>query len=560
MYKLIIALLGFASCACVSPSRTPFTGTLPRDVALDMAGRLELSATGVLHLALADSCAQGAASALAAAIECTASTLSRIEVVATAPWRQDTHGKWIDASHLVFEINWKETGLDPLAENTAAVLSQPWRIAGTEWRPSAADVRSMLELLGTATGTEVEISSDGPAPSLEVTKFDVEGGKLFGGASNTLVIEITNRGPGIAYRVTTTTRSNIDALHDQRLSFGLIKPGARKVRRVKLSVPGAERTPDTMLVLILGEGNGFAPGNVSRRIPIEPYMPVPKLGMNCVIPGYSGDRPDIDSGEKLVVSCKVSNTGDAVADSVGLEISIAASLQGRSSVQAIPPGTQATFHVAMVLPRELPVNSQVELVVVARGAQLPVAAQMKLGAMVRKPKLCIAGKLTREQYEAKMDKLRTAFVAGDVTQSQFDRYDAEFVACLSVTSKGGQAASRPSTSGNAATRPVTTRLGAAAPSSPSGVPAENCDDIDVSKVMRNAKSQFDAKNARLALEIVSKALECKQSQLLHRAATFYACRSGNAEAARQHISQVRTEDRSPLSQVCRSEGIVLLDL
>ena len=50
--------------------------------------------------------------------------------------------------------------------------------------------------------------------------------------------------------------------------------------------------------------------------------------------------------------------------------------------------------------------------------------------LVRKPRLCEPGQLTRAQYQAKIAELRTAVTAGDITQAQFDRYDAELVACL----------------------------------------------------------------------------------------------------------------------------------
>jgi hypothetical protein len=40
------------------------------------------------------------------------------------------------------------------------------------------------------------------------------------------------------------------------------------------------------------------------------------------------------------------------------------------------------------------------------------------------------GQLTLAQYNAKIDVLRAAVAAGDLTQEQFDRDDAELIACL----------------------------------------------------------------------------------------------------------------------------------
>ena len=40
------------------------------------------------------------------------------------------------------------------------------------------------------------------------------------------------------------------------------------------------------------------------------------------------------------------------------------------------------------------------------------------------------GQLTRAQYRTKLNELRAAVAAGDLTQAQLDRYDAELVTCL----------------------------------------------------------------------------------------------------------------------------------
>jgi hypothetical protein len=52
--------------------------------------------------------------------------------------------------------------------------------------------------------------------------------------------------------------------------------------------------------------------------------------------------------------------------------------------------------------------------------------------MVRKPRLCVFGQLTREAYRGKIVQLRAAVSAGDLTEAQLDRYDAELFACLEL--------------------------------------------------------------------------------------------------------------------------------
>ena len=104
--------------------------------------------------------------------------------------------------------------------------------------------------------------------------------------------------------------------------------------------------------------------------------------------------------------------------------------QGHSAPQPVPAGRRATIDVAITAPRGAPDqragrdrDHRARPRVVALGAR-------DGGRVVRKPRLCEPGQLTRAQYQAKIAELRTAVTAGDITQAQFDRYDAELVACL----------------------------------------------------------------------------------------------------------------------------------
>ena len=72
----------------------------------------------------------------------------------------------------------------------------------------------------------------------------------------------------------------------------------------------------------------------------------------------------------------------------------------------------------------------VEIAITARDRASSRSARTTVTGVVRKPRLCEPGQLTRAQYQAKIAELRAAVTAGDITQAQFDRYDAELVACL----------------------------------------------------------------------------------------------------------------------------------
>ena len=211
---------------------------------------------------------------------------------------------------------------------------------------------------------------------------------------------------------------------------GAIKPGADKVHKRQATLPASETAHDTMLVLALSEGNGAAPRNASRRIPIEPSTAAPVLAMRCAIVGHEAARPDLDAGQNLMVRCQVENTGNAEARQVNLDAAIGDGAQGHSAPQPVPAAGRATIDVAITVPRGLPINAPVEIAITARDRASSRSARATVVGVVRKPRLCEPGQLTRAQYQAKIAELRSAVTAGDITQAQFDRYDAELVACL----------------------------------------------------------------------------------------------------------------------------------
>ncbi len=430
-FKIVIAC-ALAIGACVTPESRPFIGTLPKDAKLDLAGVFTLSPDGALHLALTKRCTATISTFGRVTYDapCDRNVLDSIRVIAHTPWNQDIRGTWADSGHIAFLADWKATGIDPLADNVATLVARPWVISGTEWTPTSADAEAILKQLSDATETETTVVKGGPPPSLEVTTFELDGDALHAGQASTLNVRIVNRGSGAAYRVVATTRSSIEALHGRRLSFGLIKPGADKVRTLKLTVPASETAHDTMLVLALSEGNGVAPHNVSRRLPIAPSTAAPVLGVHCTVGGKDVVRPDLDAGQRFNLRCTVDNTGDAVAKQVELEVSVASRAPARSPPQAIAVAGHLGFDVPIIVPRELPIDAPVEISIVARDRQSSRTARTTVVGVVRKPKLCVPGQLTHAQYQAKVAELRAALVNKYLTQDEFDRYDSELVACL----------------------------------------------------------------------------------------------------------------------------------
>ena len=90
----------------------------------------------------------------------------------------------------------------------------------------------------------------------------------------------------------------------------------------------------------------------------------------------------------------------------------------------------AVFNVPIIVPRTLPIDAPVEIVITARDRDSSRNARTTIVGVVRKSRLCTPGQLTTAQYQAKIADLRAALSAKVLTQEEFDRYDAELVTCL----------------------------------------------------------------------------------------------------------------------------------
>ncbi|MCE9579005.1 MAG: hypothetical protein K8W52_38125 [Deltaproteobacteria bacterium] len=433
---LILASLALVACEPALPSAAhPMPVSAPADTVVHLTGELLFDARGALTLTLDEPCRAGKRSPYRPSVlqpeltECDRARLAAVAVHAVTPWGYRVRGEWLDARRIVFRVRWEQSGLDPLADDAVATTSSAWAIGNLAWLPSPAEAARMIQLVGAATDTQADLVAGGAAPSLEVTTFEVADGALQAGGRGTLTVAIANRGPGIAYRVVAQTRSSVTSLHGLRISFGMIKPGATKVRRLAVEVPYTENAPDTMLVVAVAEGNGYAPRNVSRRITIRPVQTAPVLAIRCAIADHAPDRPEVEAGENITVRCAVDNTGQIAAE-VDLQATIAGVAPVASPVREIAAGGHAVFDLPVAIPRNLTLDAPVELTVEARDQRFQRTATATIAGIVRKPRLCIPGQLTRAQYNAKIAELRAAAAAGDLTQAELDRYDAELVGCL----------------------------------------------------------------------------------------------------------------------------------
>jgi serine/threonine-protein kinase len=81
-----------------------------------------------------------------------------------------------------------------------------------------------------------------------------------------------------------------------------------------------------------------------------------------------------------------------------------------------------------------------------------------------------------------------------------------------------------------------------------------CDTMDVDDVMKQAENQFGAGFAKAALQLMHKALVCRENERMYRLATMYACASHDLAAAKSYYNKVSKIFQPPLEEKCRAEN------
>jgi hypothetical protein len=355
------------------------------------------------------------------------------------PWGAKLTPSQGGAGGVAFRIDWAKTGIDALAPDAATHLQRPWRIESpdayepAEWEPVQADLDAMVALIGRATDTQIEVADVSAPPQVEVVSLRTVD-ELRNGTSGQLVVEVHNKGVGAAYRLVATTRSNIPALSGLQISFGRLLPGETKTRRMPVALPRLNREDEALVVLLFREAHRFAPAQASARFPVRPAVDVAQLGIACKLldlaPGPGDPRPLVDAGQTTNLSCEVRNDGAPVA-----EVRVVATLEGRTTRVTSAPFDLPTGHAHQVLlaidvPQDAAIDSELGLVVETVGGKDAAVARTRLSALIARPQICPEGKLTREDFARKRDELRRKLAAGLITKAEYQKYEAELVACL----------------------------------------------------------------------------------------------------------------------------------
>jgi len=100
------------------------------------------------------------------------------------------------------------------------------------------------------------------------------------------------------------------------------------------------------------------------------------------------------------------------------------------------------------------------------------------------------------------------------------------------------------------------------PANPDTTPAPTqaknpCDTMNVDDVMSQAANQYAAGFAKAALQLLTKALACKQDVRMYRMAGMYACAAHEASNAKLYYAKVSPQFQPAIVQRCLQEGITI---
>jgi hypothetical protein len=351
----------------------------------------------------------------------------------TSPWGQVFPADQALPGLLSFKVDWSATGLDPLATTEPELLRKPWRFRALGahdvlWTPDDPARAGMLRLVGDATDTQTWVADVAAPPRLEVSAVSFTS-DLRNGSGNDIVVSITNQGKGDAYRVSTVTRSNVPALHDIHLSFGRLRPGETKTRRAHFELPRANDEPEALIVLDVDEAHRYTPPQSSMRYPLKKAVDLAVLSLDCHFADLSGDKPRVDAGMTVHVTCNVHNDGSparAVAVHAGFEGG-----QGGSDARPFDLASDRTMRVdvALDVPRDASIDAPLTVRIEAADSS-GVRAQATLHLEVGRPQLCPGGRITRERFLEKRADLRRKLDAGLISKEDYERYEAELVGCM----------------------------------------------------------------------------------------------------------------------------------
>ena len=346
------------------------------------------------------------------------------DVSVRAPWGQ-VYPAIVTSGRLDAKIEWSTVGVDPLDEESTAILRAAWTVHSEDGLvdasidPTEAEVHALRQLLGQPGETELASAAAGEHAQLTaafVTEPGADGGNRVG-------LAVTNKGPDPAYKVIAQLRSSSTALHGLQLSFGRINKGETKTR-IKDIAAGDGDDPNPTVVAAVTATNA-APVSATSRVRLATAKPL-HLQLACAL---------IDKepapGQRVRVQCESINEGTQVVRGVAYQLAIDKSAAITVPGPAVLAAREhAKFELVPTLPASAKLGSSLLIIVTMTAPDVPPVQQQIAVEVVEFHGMCKQGKLTRDAYRKKRKRLEAALAARALSQDEFDKYDSELVSCI----------------------------------------------------------------------------------------------------------------------------------
>ncbi len=171
-------------------------------------------------------------------------------------------------------------------------------------------------------------------------------GSLEAGKESTLILTITNNGPGTYYQLLATSRSDFRPLDDRELAFGKLQPGETVARELTFKVPrdALNRIDDVLWSFSDHQGKTGSP--IALRFGVK-ALNRPRFAYSFQVVDQEGGNGDsrLQPGESVKIVVDVKNVGQGTALNTyvtlkGLSGKNLFMVRGREALKEIKPGEQ----------------------------------------------------------------------------------------------------------------------------------------------------------------------------------------------------------------------------
>jgi hypothetical protein len=334
----------------------------------------------------------------------------------------------------VFKIDWTATGVnldEPLDETK---LEKDWVVLSEDDRLNVAlsfsreEVRGFMALIAQASSA---LHDDLPArradehAALVVTLSSESDGK--GTGTNRLNISVTNHGPDSAYDVATQLKSSSTIVHGIHLSLGRVNRGETK-KVIKRLPPVCDTDELDPMVVVTTTASNAPAITASSRLRLTPAKNpgTAPLQLSC-----TAAEKDAAPGQRLHVHCESTNSGSSAIRCVSINVAVgAAAAMSADSLAELAPQARVAFELTPTLPTNAKAGSLLPIFITIRAPDSAPVEQQIAMKITAAHGGCKQGILTRDAYLAKRKKLQSARDSGELSQEEYDRYNAENVNCI----------------------------------------------------------------------------------------------------------------------------------